>query len=150
MSLIMGIGSPHGDDQLGWVAIDRLQPLLPAGISARKARGGLELLESLEGHDSAVIIDAAAPAGRPGTFRTFNWPSSLLANCERLSTHGLGLVAALELAMVLDRLPRFVKICTIEAHDTSPGAPLGTHVARQLDVLVAHVLTDLEVSCEQG
>ena len=36
MSLIVGLGSPHGDDQLGWVAIDRLRPLLPAGISARQ------------------------------------------------------------------------------------------------------------------
>ena len=36
MSLIVGLGSPHGDDQLGWVAIDRLRPRLPAGISARQ------------------------------------------------------------------------------------------------------------------
>ena len=32
MSLIVGLGSPHGDDQLGWVAIDLLQPRLPAGF----------------------------------------------------------------------------------------------------------------------
>ena len=40
MSLIVGLGSPHGDDQLGWVAVDRLRPRLPAGISAHKVRGG--------------------------------------------------------------------------------------------------------------
>ena len=36
MSLIVGLGSPHGDDQLGWITIDRLRPLLPAGISRRR------------------------------------------------------------------------------------------------------------------
>ena len=43
MSLIVGLGSPHGDDQLGWVAIDRLRPRLPASIFTQKVRGGLEL-----------------------------------------------------------------------------------------------------------
>jgi hydrogenase maturation protease len=143
MSLIVGLGSPHGDDQLGWVAIDRIMPRLPAGNSALKVNGGLDLLECLDARESAVIIDSAAPAGQPGTLRTFDWPSPLLAECERLSTHGLGLVAALKLAEALDRLPRDVRIYTVEAHDTSPDAPLGTHVARQLDVLVAYVLTDL-------
>ena len=35
MSLIVGLGSPHGDDRLGWVAVDRLRLRLPAGISAQ-------------------------------------------------------------------------------------------------------------------
>ena len=145
MSLIVGLGSPHGDDQLGWVAIDRLRSLLPDGISARQVRDAFELLDILEGHDTAVIIDAAAPAGQPGTLRTFNWPSPLLADSERLSTHGLGLVAALELAEALGRLPRRLKIYTIEADDISPNAPLGTHIAQQLDFLVKDVLANLVV-----
>ena len=95
MSVIVGLGSPHGDDQLGWVAIDRLRPRLPAGIAAHKVRGGIELLECLEGQDAAVVIDAAAPAGRPGTIRSFAWPSPELAGCAPWSTHGLGLVEAL-------------------------------------------------------
>ena len=101
MSLIVGLGSPHGDDQLGWVAIDRLRPRLPAGISAQKVRGGLELIECLEGHDAAVVIDAASPAGRPGTIRSFTWPCPELAHCALLSSHGLGLVEAIQLAEAL-------------------------------------------------
>jgi hydrogenase maturation protease len=145
MSLIVGLGSPHGDDQLGWVAIDRLRPLLPDAISARKVRDGFELLEVLEGHDSAVIIDAAAPAGRPGSIRSFKWPSPELVHCIPLSSHGLGLVEAIQLAEALGRLPHHVKICTMEAQDTSPGAPLGDDIARQLDALVECVLGSLAV-----
>ncbi len=143
MSLIVGLGSPHGDDQLGWIAIDRLRPQLPAGISAQKVRDGFELLDSLEGHDSAFIIDAAAPAGQPGTCRSFNWPSPLLADGERLTTHSLGLVAALQLAEVLNCLPHRLIIYTIEADDTSPGAPLSNLIAHQLDLLVESLCAEL-------
>ena len=82
MSLIVGLGSPHGDDQLGWVAIDRLRPRLPAGIvRATRSAAGSSCSSALEGQDAAVVIDAAAPAGRPGTIRSFAWPSPELARC---------------------------------------------------------------------
>ena len=80
MSLIVGLGSPHGDDQVGWAAIDRLRARLPAGISARKVRGGLELLESSgRARQRSIVIDAAAPAGQPGLIRSFAWPCPELA-----------------------------------------------------------------------
>ena len=106
MTLIAGLGSPHGDDQLGWVAIDLLRPRLPAGISAQKIRGGFDLIEYLDGHDAAVLIDAASPAGRPGSIRSFTWPCPELDQCILLSSHGLGLVEAIQLAEALGRLPR--------------------------------------------
>jgi hydrogenase maturation protease len=143
MSLIVGLGSPHGDDQLGWVVVDRLRPRLPAGIAVDKVHGGLELLECLGGHDAAVVIDAAAPAGRPGTIRSFTWPSPDLAHCAPWSTHGLGLVQALHLAETLGRLPGRVSIYTIEARDISPGAPLSGIVARRLDAVAEAVLRDV-------
>jgi hydrogenase maturation protease len=143
MSVIVGLGSPHGDDQLGWFAVDRLRARLPEGVAADKVRDGLELLERLGGQDSAVIIDAAAPAGQPGTIRSFVWPSPELAQCAPWSTHGLGLVDALRLAETLGRLPRRVSIYTIEARDTSPLAPLGEDVPQRLDAVVEAVLRDL-------
>lgn len=143
MSVIVGIGSPHGDDQLGWVVVDRLRPRLPAGITADKVNGGLELLECLDGHDAAAIIDAAAPAGRPGTVRSFAWPSAELTPCALWSTHGLGLVQALQLAETLGSLPGHVRIYTIEARDISPCAALSRNVAGRLDALVEVVLRDV-------
>jgi hydrogenase maturation protease len=145
MSLILGLGSPHGDDQLGWVAIDLLWPRLPSGTSAHKIRGGVELIECLGGHEAAVVIDAASPAGRPGSIRFFTWPCPELGHRILLSSHGLGLVEAIQLAEALGRLPHHVRIYTIEAEHISPGAPLGQDVARQLDVLVECVLGGLAV-----
>jgi hydrogenase maturation protease len=143
VTVIVGLGSPHGDDQLGWIAVDRLRPRLPAGISAHKVPGGLELLECLKGQDSAVVIDAAAPAGRPGTIRSFAWPSPALAGCAPLSTHGLGLIDALNLAEALGTLPRRVSVYTIEAKQLSPGALLSWEVAQGLDAVLEAILADL-------
>jgi hydrogenase maturation protease len=143
MSLIVGLGSPHGDDQLGWVAVDRLRPRLPAGIISAKVPGGLELLEALEGHETVIVIDAVAPAGRPGTIRSFAWPSAELGHNTPRSTHGLGLVQALHLAETLGCLPGFVRIYTLEARDITPVAQLSEDVAQRLDAVVEAVLDDL-------
>jgi hydrogenase maturation protease len=145
MSLVVGVGSPHGDDQLGWLAVDRLCPLLPSGYAVHKVQGGLDLLDCLEGHEAAIIIDAAAPAGQPGRLRSFTWPCPELASFAQWSTHGVGLVEAFQLAESLGWLPRRVKIHTIEAQDGSPGAPLSKALARPLDSVVEAVLCD--VSC---
>ncbi len=143
MTLIAGLGSPHGDDQLGWVAIDRLRPRLPAGIIATKFRDGIDLLECLDGQDAAVVIDAVEPAGQPGTIRSFQWPCPELVACLKLSTHGLSLVEALCLAECLGRLPRRLNIHTIEAKDNSPGALLSQEIARRLDSVVDRILDDV-------
>jgi hydrogenase maturation protease len=141
MSLIVGIGSPHGDDQVGWIVAERLHPRLPAGIAVQKIRGGLELVECLGGHAEAILIDATAPAGRPGTIRAFPWPCSELELHAPFSTHDLGLVAALRLAEALGKLPSNLRVYAIEARDTSPGAYLSAEVGQQLESVVETVLS---------
>jgi hydrogenase maturation protease len=234
MIAIIGIGSPHGDDQLGWIAIDRLtgesispagatgrspgrQPrdldpspplacpspegaagrspgreprdffdqshahagsspggatearkapglpspfpsvgnesnqlcgeprgsCLPAGIVLHKVRGGIELLECLDGQDTSILIDAAAPSGRPGAIRTFVWPCPDLATVRPVSSHGLGLVEALQLAESLGRIPKKVLIYTIEARTIAPDAPPSPEVVAQLDTVLAAVRLQL-------
>jgi hydrogenase maturation protease len=138
--LVVGLGSPHGDDRLGWAVVDHLRSRLPAGVSACKVRGGLDLLERLGGLDQVVVVDASVPAGRPGTIRAFEWPCRALAEGGSLSTHGMGLVAALQMAEALGRLPRRVRIIAVEAQDTSPAAGLSAAVARQIDAVATVVL----------
>jgi hydrogenase maturation protease len=139
-AIVVGIGSPHGDDRLGWMAIDRLRTLLPAGIEARAVRGGIELLECLAGQDMGIIIDAMAPIGRPGTIRTFDWPCLDLASHTPSCTHDLGLVEALQLAGAMDQLPIHLVIHTIEARQTSPGADPSPELVSHLDDFVQVIL----------
>jgi hydrogenase maturation protease len=142
-TLIAGLGSPHGDDRLGWCVVAELLPRLPVGVTARKVGGGLELLECLEGRDSVIVIDASAPAGRPGTIRAFDWPDGDLEAPAFLSSHGVGLAEALRLAEALGRLPRRLRIVAVEASDLAPGAPLSDAVARQVATAAGLVLESL-------
>jgi hydrogenase maturation protease len=142
-TIVVGLGSPHGDDRLGWAAIDLLRPRLPAHVQAVKISGGPGLLERLDGQDQALVIDAAAPSGRPGTIRSFAWPACAgdLPQRPSSSTHGWGLIEALRLAEVLGRLPRVVMIETVEAACAPPGCPaLSPAVQAALPALVESIL----------
>jgi hydrogenase maturation protease len=103
----------------------------------------LDLLHCLEGQDAALVIDAALPAGRPGTIRSFCWPCPELAAGASWSSHGLGLVEALRMAKVLGRLPRAVKLFTVEARDTAPCAPLSDALTQRLDTIVLAIQNEL-------
>jgi hydrogenase maturation protease len=133
-ALIAGLGSPHGDDQLGWAAIDRIRPDLPSGISVHKLSSPLDLLDRIAGCDRLMVIDASAPTGHPGAVRRFTWPSPALAESAFISTHGVGLVAALRLAERLGDLPQRVTIIAIEAGVIGPAFPLTAAARHGLEV----------------
>ncbi|MGB8649776.1 MAG: peptidase M52, partial [Mycobacteriales bacterium] len=57
----------------------------------------------------------------------------------RAGTHALGLAAAVELARVLDRLPRRLVVVGVEAADFAHGAPLSAPVAAAVDHAAAAV-----------
>jgi hydrogenase maturation protease len=141
--LIVGLGSPHGDDRVGWAVVERLRPLLPPFATARAVASGLDVLACLEGQDAAIVVDAAASAGRPGHVHRFDWPCPGLAALRPLSTHGPGLVEALRLAEVLGRLPRSVRIYAVEAEVVWPGAGFSPVAAAGVDAVTAAILADL-------
>ncbi|HWE37358.1 MAG TPA: hydrogenase maturation protease [Isosphaeraceae bacterium] len=141
--LVVGLGSPHGDDQVGWAVVERLRPLLPPFATARAVGGGLDLLACLEGQDAAIVVDAAAPSGRPGRVHVLDWPCPDLVALRPLSTHGPGLVEALRLAEVLGRLPRRVRIYAVEVVSVRPGADLGPIATGGVDAVTMAILADL-------
>jgi hydrogenase maturation protease len=140
---IVGIGSPHGDDQIGWAVVENMRPRLPTGITTHFVRGGLDLLACLNGQDTMIVVDAAAPSCDPGRISVFEWPCDALAECRPLSTHGPGLAEALRLADVLGQLPRQVRIYAIEAETIEPGAPLSHFAVRSVDAVANAILDEL-------
>ena len=117
---IIGIGSPFGDDRIGWQAIDHL---IEAGFAARfppdwvsfeKAdRPGGLLISLIRDAELAVLVDAMRSGAVPGTLRRL-CPDELVPECGLLSGHALGVADTLALAEVLGDLPRRVVIYGIE------------------------------------
>jgi hydrogenase maturation protease len=119
--LILGIGSPFGDDSLGWQAIDGLiergleQMLTPHEVKMEKAdRPGALLLERMRGFDCVILIDALLGGYEPGRVRALNI-EEIAQGDSLLSGHGLGVAEALALGEVLGDLPGELHVLGIES-----------------------------------
>ena len=103
---VVAIGSHHGDDRVGWQVLERLAALAPP--PARLARCGApaaELLGLLEGARGAVLVDAVATGGVPGTVGT--WRGEAIGGAgAAVSSHGLDVAQVLALGRTLGVLPR--------------------------------------------
>jgi hydrogenase maturation protease len=138
---IIGIGSPHGDDQVGWAAIDALEHVtLPAGTELhRVATPASQLLPLLSGADRVILVDAVASDDPPGSLIECAAKDLHRSPCD-LSNHGLSVSAALNVADALGDLPQDVRIVglAVDALDT-PNATMTPVVLAAIPQLVAVV-----------
>jgi len=126
---ILGIGSPSGDDQAGWLVVDAL---LAGGLQTgdelvieKLDRPGANLIPLLDDTAWVVLVDALQSGGPPGIIRRFDqqdWPEY----SGGLSSHGFGVLDALTLARELGCLPPRLDLYGIEIGSALPGeAPSG-------------------------
>ncbi|HVV99967.1 MAG TPA: hydrogenase maturation protease [Planctomycetaceae bacterium] len=113
--LIVGLGSPHGDDAAGWHVVDEIARIAPAERVRRMAHPA-DLLDLLSDVDELIVCDACRGPDRPGTVRTWTLPlpEEFVRHTPR-NSHELGLVEVLRLAEQLGDLPAKVGVWTIEA-----------------------------------
>jgi len=143
---ILGIGSPSGDDQAGWLTIDAL---LAGGVHAggevvieKLDRPGANLITLLDGAAWVILIDAMQSheaIGRIQRFGAADWP----AYRQGLSSHGFGVLDALALARELGSLPRRLDLYGIEIGPVSPGKPAGSEIQAAAQQLARQIAADL-------
>ncbi len=137
---VVGVGSPSGDDAVGWVAVGELEKARRApGIRFHRVWGGEGLLDLVEGHGSLVLIDTAEHSGSPGTVRRLVGPGDHLEVLQPGSTHQVGVAAALALAELAGMLSPRVVVFAVEAGDLSPREGLSPAVAAALPDLLRQV-----------
>jgi hydrogenase maturation protease len=121
MLRVVGVGSPHGDDRVGWWLAERLAQRVEVGDEFQVAcvASPLDLVEGLEGVGTLIVADAVhGGGGAPGTVVIRQWPDEDgLTEGLDASTHGLGVIDALRLAVVLRRLPGRVILFGVEASE---------------------------------
>jgi len=114
-TVVIGVGNrDRGDDAVGPLLADELADRL-SEVTVIAHEGDLSHLPLLwHGDDDVVVIDAALGDGlHVGEVRLLD-PGDL-ARRRLLSTHGVGLADALDLADRLDRRPRSVHVVGIGA-----------------------------------
>ncbi|MGE5757027.1 MAG: hydrogenase maturation protease [Planctomycetaceae bacterium] len=129
---VVGVGSPHGDDQVGWRLAEGLADETGSGLEAVVIADPIDLLVHLDGCESLIVLDACRTGRPPGTVTCLTWPDGGLETTGGRSTHGYGVASALALAHALGRLPPSVILFAVEAGVCEPAAELSPEVRRSL------------------
>jgi hydrogenase maturation protease len=144
--LVLGLGNPlRGDDAAGRCAVRGLLDLASPDIEIREHDGeAADLLARLAGRAAAVLIDCSLSGAPPGHVRRFDLAAGPPpADLRAVSSHGLGLAAALELARALGVLPPRCRVFTVEGESFAIGAPLTPAVAAGVTAMVACIRAEL-------
>lgn len=136
-TLLAGIGSPHGDDCVGWLVAQHVAERMGDVLTVRCARTPAELLDWLPGLDALIVCDAVESDWAPGTWQVWEWPAPQIQQARFSGSHDLHLAGALALAEELGQLPAHVQIWAV-AIDS----------ARQMDE-VSPVVADAAVNVAQ-
>jgi hydrogenase maturation protease len=117
--LVVGVGHPdRGDDAAGWLVAERLRERLGDHPGVEVVRlsadpAGLLTLPAWDAAAHVVLVDAIVTGAPPGSVEVLG-ADQPLPSPRASGTHDLGLVATLQLARALGRLPRDLTIVGIE------------------------------------
>ena len=149
-TLVVGLGSPYGDDQVGWIACEQLKKEL--GHLQKIAfvttdRSGLDWLSRISEAGQVVFIDAMRSGEIPGTIRkidlnTAQWNKSAAS----LSSHGISLNDAIEVAQSLGDFPEVSSVWAIEIDQCNIDSDLSEPVKNMLITLLQGIKSDIQLS----
>lgn len=122
-TVVVGLGTPYlTDDAIGLIAARRLAcHLPPTQVAVRECSwGGLTLMDTLQGFQRAIVIDAIADdAAPPGTIRELPVDEAI-PTVRATGYHDLNLRDALAFGRALGVvLPREIVFFAVEAEDTT-------------------------------
>ena len=151
--IVIGLGNPdRGDDGAGRAVAKRLRGELSPAVEVAEHDGeATGLLALFDRADGAVLVDACVSDAPPGTVRRFDVGSEPLPQAGfSLSTHGLGLVEAVELARALGQLPSPCIVYAIEAQSAGAGEALSPPVAAAVGVVSERVRGEIAAAAAGG
>lgn len=140
--LVIGVGNrDRGDDAVGPIVCDLLDEQRSPGIETAVYEGSvLDLALEWQPEDHVVIVDASAPADRPGRVVSVDGLAQRLKSPGVVSTHAIDVGSAIELARALDCLPAGLTIVGIEGDRFDFGTALTAEVARAVDQVVSEII----------
>jgi len=120
-SLLVGIGSPHGDDRLGWEVAERVAQRAGNSLVVRCLRTPAALFDLLDGIDTLEICDAVSIAPPAEAVYCWTWPTLEIERVAFRGSHDLSLPAVLEIAEQLGQLPGCVRIWGVPIETSEAG-----------------------------
>ncbi len=144
-AVVVAIGNPiAGDDAAGPLVARRLRELDPAARVVELTGEPTPLLDAWEGARLAIVVDAVVSGAEPGTVHRLDVSERPVpGGVSALSTHAIGLGAAIELARALGRLPARVVVYGIEGRSGRAGSAPDPAVTESVETVAAMVAGEL-------
>ena len=136
--LLVGIGSPHGNDRVGWEIARRVGERIGSALVVRCARTPVELLDWLEGIDTLDVCDAVSSSAA-GSIHCWRWPAPEIERISFRGSHDFALPEVLVLAETLGRLPREARIWGLGVRPSAPFGSLSPEVVVAIPAVVKHI-----------
>lgn len=116
--LVIGIGNTdRGDDAAGVLAVRQLE-----SMNVVERRDCSDLIDLWADSEDVTVVDAMRSGRPPGTVLSFDAVRESLPARSFPSTHSFGVAETVELARVLGRLPRRLRVFGIEASNFGHGS----------------------------
>lgn len=149
--LILGIGSPFGDDRVGWLVVEKLEqrsaiiPMIAKGILTLEVadRPGINLINwLLAGYERIILIDMVRTnLETPGSIYKLQ-AAEIIGFSGMLSSHSLGVSASLALARELGINIGNVEFWGIEGSAVLPDSEISRDVAIAANQVSQSILAD--------
>ncbi len=149
--LVLAVGSPLGDDQAGWLVIERMRQMtLPLQLQLLNMdRPGPALIEQMQGYASVTLIDAVhTDQYPPGCWLKLNLAQ--LALHDSCSSHGYGLSETLMLAQRLDQLPPRLRLLGISIGRLAIGEDVSEEVTNAAQALAQQLGQEYQTAIGNG
>jgi sulfhydrogenase subunit alpha len=117
-TVVIGIGSPYGNDSLGREVIQRLQQdkklkQNPAVKLIYLDRPGFRLLDFIQPDDRVILVDAVSSSQAPGSLVRLGL-DDIKPQEKQISTHNVGLADTLQTGRILLQLPKLGLLLGLE------------------------------------
>lgn len=148
--LVIGLGNEfRGDDVAGLLVIRKLKLLFANHkIEFYEHSGEASFLMSLWSENletSAVfLVDAVFSQDAIGTIHRFDLQQQTLATELFYSTHAFNLAEAIELARILNQLPKKIILYGITGKNFQIGTKLSAEMPKTIDELVKQMFKEIE------
>lgn len=147
---VLGIGSPFGDDRLGWLAIEqlarsaRLSLLPPESVQLTvHDRPGTSLLAAWEDARRVILIDGVRSGAVPGTLVRVEGERLAVTAGGGVSSHAFGVAAAAALARSLGHDVSRIVLHGLEIDPVNQGDELSPAVQAAMPYLLRQVEADV-------
>lgn len=161
-TLVVGIGSPHGDDQAGWEVITQLSDRFLGEFTFRKASVPHDILDWLHSELNLHIVDASLDS-EPGVRRhairqqpdpsvqinqlqpwSADFAEMAFPDVRSSSSHQLDLLSVLKLASTLGKLPNQFLLWTVSIELSCKNDGMGTGTASRVSECARRIANELQ------